>query len=94
LTEKQFKEYDFAQIVFIAEMLFKKNQKREKQLFRAAAMIVWHLGGAPKKTFDDFLNSIGLSEDRSFTKNDKQAAIEKSNEVIKRFEKIWEKNKK
>jgi hypothetical protein len=94
LTEKQFKEYDFAQIAFIAEMLFKKNQKREKQLFRTGAMIVWHLGGAPKKTFDDFLESIGLSENRSFSKNDKQAAIEKSNEVIKRFEKIWEKNKK
>lgn len=84
---------EFSQVAFMAEMLLEKGQKEERRLYRAAAMIVWHLGGGPKKTFDDFIESIGLSEDRKFTRDDKKAAIEKSNAVIKRFEKIRSKSR-
>lgn len=84
---------DFSQVAFLAEMLIEKEHNEERRLYRAAAMVVWHLGGGPKKTFDDFIESIGLSDNRKYTKDDKQEAIKKANDVIKRFEEIRSKNR-
>jgi hypothetical protein len=84
---------EFSQVVFTAKMLLENEHKEERRLYRAAAMIVWHLGAGPKKTFDDYLESIGLSENKKYTNDDKKLAIDKSNAVIKRFEKIRSKNR-
>jgi hypothetical protein len=84
---------DFFQVAFLAEMLTENEHNEERRLYRAAAMVVWHLGGGPKKTFDDFIESIGLSDNRKYTKDDKREAINKSNDVIKRFEDIRSKNR-
>lgn len=79
---------EFNQVLFTAEMLTEKEVKQEKQLMRASALHAWLTGFAPKKTYIDFINSLGVGEDRIFTKEDKQAAIKKSDEVMERLNKI------
>lgn len=79
---------EFNQVVFIAEMLTEKEVKEEKRAMRATALHAWLTGFAPKKTYHDFINSLGIGEDKIFTKEDKQKAIKKSNEVMEKLNKI------
>lgn len=85
----------FCQVVFLAEMLFEQEIKHEKQLMRAAALHAWLTGSAPKKTYNDFLKSIGLSDEiLNFDKQDKNNAIEKSKQIQNIVNKISKEKKK
>ena len=83
---------EFNQVVFIAEMLTDKEIKEEKRLMRASALHAWLTGNAPKKTYNDFINSLGIGEDKIFTEKDKSEAIKKSKEVIEKLDKFRMKN--
>lgn len=82
----------FSQVVFTAEMLVKREVQREKQLMRSSALLAWLMGYGPKKTYNDFINTLGLG-DKKFTDNyDKKEAIKKSQSVIDMINKIRRKN--
>jgi hypothetical protein len=76
---------DFFQVVFMAEMLTESEIRREKQLMRSSALLAWLMGYGPKKTYCDFTESLGLSDDRIVDVNDRKRAIEKSRSVIEKL---------
>lgn len=88
LTEPQLDEMDFSQVDFIAEALIEKEIKEEKRTMRAAALHAWLTGSASKKTYNDFIISLGLGEENLFTEQDKKEAIKKSKEVIDKLNKL------
>ena len=55
---------------------------------RASALHAWLTGFAPKKTYNDFINSLGIGENKIFTKEDKRAVLKKSDEVMEKLNKI------
>ena len=84
---------EFMQVVFIAEMLIKRDAKLERQMMRASALHAWLTGYGPKKQWEDFVSSLGISEGEKFTPEDTKSAIEKSNRIIEKLDRLRGKKK-
>lgn len=78
---------EFMQVAFMAEMLIDNDVRQEKRQMRSSALLAWLMGYGAKKTYCDFTNSLGLSDDRVVDVNDRERAIEKSNSVIEKLNK-------
>lgn len=79
---------EFEQVAFNAEMLIERDYKTEKQLMRSVALLAWLQGYGPKKTYPDFINSLGLGDNKIYSKDDRQRDIEKSKAVIEKISKM------
>lgn len=88
LTMEQFLELEFNQVSFLAEMLYEKKRDNDKLIMRAAAFNAYLMGAAPNNNFNDFMSSLGLSEMKTFTFDDKKTAIEKSERILEKLKKM------
>lgn len=79
----------------MAEMLLKEKQQKEKQIMRSAALHAWLTGAAPKKTYEEYLKIIGLSDELKPEEKriNKEESLKKSNAVIDKLNKLRGKTK-
>lgn len=86
---------EFMQVVFISEMLLKEEENKLKANYRAAAFTAYLQGAGNKKTFNEYLRAVGLSEDdRSKKKSSKEDELKKSMEVIEKIKRLRSKKLK
>lgn len=93
-TDIELAEYDFNQVVFLAEMLTEIDRNKEIQLYKASALQAWLSGAAPDvKAFEKYLVMLGLSETRG-ERLPKEEELKKALSVIERVKNIKKKLKK
>lgn len=69
-------------------MLYEKKRREERLIMRAAAYNAYLMGAAPNNNYNDFLRSLGLQEEKTFTIDDKKTAIEKSERILEKLKKM------
>jgi hypothetical protein len=84
---------DFTDLEFFSEMIEEDEIKLQKEMYRSSAFSAWLTGaGGKNKTFNSYLNDIGLGErPAKISKEEKEKIIQKALEEDKKNRELFAK---
>jgi hypothetical protein len=95
LSERQFEELDFVELLFWYDSLDREKVLRQREQMTAAAFTAYLSGAGAGKSWDVFLRGLGLAEKvKPLTKEAKKKIIQKSRSIADRIMRMDRKGKK